>query len=64
MKTLYLIYRRVEDYTPDAYTSDDWELIGVVKDEDLIEQVKELGRGGFLQEAEVEYIVKVIYTDL
>lgn len=64
MRELYLVYRRVEDYTPDAYTSDGWDLIGVVKDEGLIEQVKELGRGGFLQETEVEYLVKEIYADL
>lgn len=64
MRELYLVYRRAENYTPDAYTSDGWDLIGVVKDEGLIEQVKKLDRGGFLQETEVEYLVKEIYTDL
>ena len=63
MRELYLVYRRVEDYTP-VYTSDGWDLIGVLKDEGLIEQVKKLDRGGFLQETNVEYIVKEIYTDL
>ena len=64
MKKLYLVYRKVEHYTPEAYTGDNWELVGVVKDEGLIEQVKNESRGGFLQEAEVEYTVKEVYTDL
>lgn len=64
MKTLYLLYRRYEQDLFDRCTVDGWKLIGVVKDPDLIEQIEELDRKQFGEDAYLMYETEEIYTDL
>ena len=63
MKTLYLVYRWYEHDTTRC-TDDGWNLVGVAKDFDSIEQIKELDRKQFGESANLEYEIDMIYTDL
>ena len=65
MKTLYLLFRRSEH--PELYercTDDGWKLIGMVKDSNLLEQIEELDRKQFGEDAYLTYETEEIYTDL
>lgn len=64
MKTLYLVYRNAENYNSECHTGDYWDLVGIVSAECLVEIVKEKDRKQFGEDANVEYTVKEIYTDL
>ncbi len=65
MKNLYLLFRRSEH--PELHertTEDGWNLVGVVKDYNLLEQIEELDRKRFGENAKLEYWAEEIYTDL
>lgn len=65
MKNLYLLFRRSEHpELQERTTEDGWNLIGVVKDYNLLEQIEELDRNQFGENANLEYYVEEIYTDL
>lgn len=65
MKQLYLLYRWYEHSDRiERCTNDGWKLVGVVKDYNLLEQIEELDRKGFGENANLQYYVEEIYTDL
>lgn len=65
MKQLYLLYRWYErNNIYGRCTDDGWKLIGVVKDYNLLEQIEEADRKQFGENANLEYWVEEIYTDL
>ena len=64
MKTLYLVYRWFDQGIFERCTDDGWKLIGMVKNPDLIEQIEEIDRKQFGEDANLQYEVEEIYTDL
>ena len=64
MRELYLLFRRNEH--PDIFerSIDGWCLVGIVKDMDHLKQIEEIDRKGFGENANLEYEMELIYTDL
>lgn len=65
MRELYLLYRWYEHNDIHGRCTDDgWKLVGIVKDMDHLKQIEEIDRKSFGENADLEYSMELVYTDL